>query len=164
MLMEVPVDKHGVENSYQARIIGDYECDNGLRQYRVLRRSIDSLFSGLPKEISFIKCDVEGHEYAVVEGGKQLIEKNKPAWMIEVSGDPDDESCVSKRLFDYLSGQNYRPYWFDGKKLCRRRVGDRRVNYYFLQPQHVQQLYSHGMLELEEGVSESIRVSYRHPG
>jgi hypothetical protein len=44
----------------------------------------------LPDKVTFIKCDVEGHELAVVSGGKKFFERSKPAWLMEVGGDPDE--------------------------------------------------------------------------
>jgi hypothetical protein len=36
-------------------------------------RSLDSLFLEVADKISFIKCDVEGHELAVVSGGSEVF-------------------------------------------------------------------------------------------
>jgi FkbM family methyltransferase len=52
--------------------------------------------------ISIIKIDVEGHEYAVVEGGRDTIARNRPFITIEVLG----ESRVD-RIQELLFEQNY---------------------------------------------------------
>ena len=44
--------------------------------------SLDDLFAG---DVSFIKCDVEGHEVRVIEGATKLIERCHPVWLMEVS-------------------------------------------------------------------------------
>ena len=43
---------------------------------------LDEEFSSLTR-VSFIKCDAEGHERAVIEGAVKLIQRDHPAWLIE---------------------------------------------------------------------------------
>ena len=61
-------------NFYQARL-----SEQGL-EVKLVR--LDDLFQS---GISFVKCDVEGHELEVIEGAKELIRACRPAWLIEVS-------------------------------------------------------------------------------
>jgi FkbM family methyltransferase len=42
---------------------------------------LDDLFTEF---VSFIKCDVEGHEIGVIEGATRLIERCHPVWLMEV--------------------------------------------------------------------------------
>lgn len=137
--MEVPLYNYGAENFYQARIIPG-GTDSTLRQHTVCLRSLDSLFLELARKITFIKCDVEGHELSVIRGARDLLAKSKPAWLIEISGSPDDANSPSHELFRLLQDQNYTAYWFNGRILKRRVRGDSSVNYFFLQPRHVDQL------------------------
>jgi FkbM family methyltransferase len=39
--------------------------------------------------VSFMKIDVENHEYEVLQGAKELIMKNKPVICVETFGDPE---------------------------------------------------------------------------
>jgi FkbM family methyltransferase len=39
---------------------------------------------GLPDQIGLIKCDVEGHEDAVISGAQHVIERSKPPILIEI--------------------------------------------------------------------------------
>lgn len=57
----------------------------------------------LPK-VDFIKCDAEGHELAIFRGGVELLERDKPAALIEcdrsfVGDDPVDEL---RKIFEPL--------------------------------------------------------------
>ena len=61
-------------NFYRARL-----SDRG-QQVSLVK--LDDLFAG---EVSFIKCDVEGHEMEVIEGAAKLIERCHPVWLIEVA-------------------------------------------------------------------------------
>ena len=138
--MEVPLYDHGAPNFYQSRIVGNERATHPVRQYKVDVRSIDSLFLELSQSITFIKCDVEGHELSVIKGAFHFFLKSKPAWLIEISGNPDDDSGSSKDVFKHLRDQNYTPYWFDGRRLKKHSPGDKAINYFFLQRSHLGQL------------------------
>ncbi len=138
-LMEVPLYDHGGPNFYLARIAESLSATSSLPKYAVELRSIDSLFLDLAENIAFIKCDVEGHELAVVKGAVKFLGRSTPSWLIEVSGDPDAVRSPSAELFDRLIEQNYVPYWFDGQKLNKRSPGDKAINYFFLQAWQVKQ-------------------------
>ncbi len=144
-VMEVPLNDSGVENFYQARIVDGQEVDLPLQRCDVQMRSIDSLLVGLPKAPTLIKCDVEGHELSVIKGAGQTIGKCRPAWLMEVSGNPDAKGSSADELFSILREVNYRGYWFDGEALRARSAGDRAINYFFLEPSHVTQIQSSGM-------------------
>src|SRR5713226_1445855 len=62
-------------NFYQARLSS--EGDIPVRSV-----CLDEEFSSLGS-VSFIKCDAEGHEREVIEGAVKLIQRDRPAWLIE---------------------------------------------------------------------------------
>lgn len=144
-LMEVPLNESGVENSYRAHVVDNSTTCFRLARHKVKLRSLDSIFSSLSRSPAFIKCDVEGHELSVVEGATEMIGRCRPSWLIEVTGDPDDEGSSSDKLFRLLREENYQGYWFDGESLRARSEGDSAINYFFLQPSHVNQLESGGI-------------------
>jgi FkbM family methyltransferase len=144
-LMEVPLHESGVENSYQARIVDNSRTCLRLKRYEVSLRSLDSIFSNLSRDPAFIKCDVEGHELSVVKGARRTISKCRPSWLIEVTGDPDEKGSPAEELFRLLREEHYQGYWFDGEALTSRSVGDKSINYFFLQPSHIAQMESGGM-------------------
>jgi FkbM family methyltransferase len=137
--MEIPLyEESAGENFYQARIVD--ENINGLfRQVKVESRTMDSLFSG-PNNISFIKCDVEGHELKCIKGAMGMIRNIKPAWLIEFSEDPDDDKSTAYETFRVLNEEGYKAFWFDGQNLNMRKVGDKSTNYFFLVQKHLQTL------------------------
>ena len=120
---------------------------------RVQSRTINSLFSDLDHDISFIKCDAEGHELRCVKGATGIIKKSKPSWLIEISGDPDDPESAASETFRLLNRESYEAFWFDGESLRKRNTGDRSVNYFFLSAMHLQ--------ALREESYESRRVSIK---
>lgn len=137
--MEIPLYNFGGENYYQAKI-ADGGINKSLRTFQISLRSLDSLFSNLLNAISFIKCDVEGHELSVIMGAKKVIAKFKPACFIEITGDPDEKDSAAYNLFNYLSREGYTPWRFDDKVLVRRLPHDTSVNYFFLQDNHLKRL------------------------
>jgi FkbM family methyltransferase len=134
VVMQVPKYKSGGENFYEARIVSAAR-DNSLKQVEVPCLTIDSLLSDVP--VSFIKCDVEGHELSAVKGAAQTINKLRPAWLIELSGNPDEPHSPSRETIRMLTEGGYQPCWFDGTQLRLRNIGDRSVNYFFLTSDHV---------------------------
>ena len=79
--MSVP-QENGSANYYQAKISGDGDRS-------VFTLSLDIL--DLPR-VSLIKIDVEGHEISVLEGARQVIERDRPALIVEGS-----ETCDSAK-------------------------------------------------------------------
>lgn len=135
--MKIPLYQGGGENFYEARIVEHFAPLDCLRRFTVPLRSTDSLFLELPKGVDFIKADVEGHEFAVLQGARGVIRRSLPAIYVEVTSDPDEPTCPAAALLGYLDGEGYRPYWFDGRGLVRRRPGHRSVNYFFLTGRHL---------------------------
>ena len=64
------------------------------------------------RPISFIKCDVEGHELNVFRGGERLLTKDRPILMFECHLPQSDE------LFEYLQSLGY----FGGYAFINRRA------------------------------------------
>jgi FkbM family methyltransferase len=138
--MEVPRYPSGGENFYEARIVSENNSNKTLRGVEVESTTIDELFGQMFHPIDFIKCDVEGHELSCLRGATELLRRVKPAWLIEVSGNPDDPESKASMLFSLLSERGYEGYRFDGNHLIQRKPGDRSVNYFFLTQRHLKRL------------------------
>src|SRR2546427_2768502 len=95
--MEIPTYESGGENFYMARITLSNET-HSMRRQSVPTRTLDSLLE-LPTQISFIKCDVEGHEYKCLQGAKRILETSMPALLIEISGIPDEDQSLAQKTF-----------------------------------------------------------------
>ena len=58
--------------------------------------------------IDFIKIDVEGFEYHVLEGGKTFISTFKPIMAIDIHADPEDPSKTTEvKVIEFLSQYEY---------------------------------------------------------
>jgi FkbM family methyltransferase len=139
LVMEIPKYESGLKNYYQAKIV-DNETANSLNRTKVNSKKIDSLLPYLANAISFIKCDIEGHELNCIRGAANIIRCSRPAWYIEISGNPDDANSPAFEAFCLLKKGGYEAYWFDGTYLKKRLAGDKSVNYFFLTERHIKAL------------------------
>jgi FkbM family methyltransferase len=138
--MIIPQYARGGDNPYEARVIDDAQSASG-RTIRVPALPLDDLFGHLG-EIDFVKCDVEGHELNVIRGASEILRIHRPAWLIEVSGNPDQPGSSAEELVERMKQFGYRPYNLDDGQAQPRESGDRAVNYFFLRPEHVRWLKS----------------------
>jgi hypothetical protein len=141
--MQVPAYPEGGDNYYESRIadrpaggVMERQAAAG-RSYDVEAARLDTLLGGNERPIRFVKIDVEGHELAVLRGASALLRRDRPALLVEVSGDPDAERGPAHELFALLAGLGYGAWWFDGAKLSKRRPGDRSTNWFFLTDTHL---------------------------
>ena len=134
--MAIPYDPSGAETHYRASIVKD-QADTRKEMTNVQATTIDSRFLTTSGTISFIKCDVEGHELACIKGAAKFLARFQPAWLIEVSGEPDDTDSAAHSVFKILHDQGYFAWWYDGSKLRKRRPGDKSTNYFFLKDNHI---------------------------
>lgn len=148
--MVVPPYASGGDNFYMAHIVTNSRKDAAEHTFEVKVQTLDSVLSAADKKISFIKCDVEGHEWPVIRGAQRTIEVTKPAWLIEISGNPDISTTDAHKVFAHLEDNGYSPFWFDGGILRKRISGTISVNYFFLTPLHVQRVKSAGIQVLDK--------------
>lgn len=134
--MEVPRWSYGGENLYEARVAG--AASSGLRRIGVAARRLDTVLPDRP--IAFVKCDVEGHELRCLEGAAETLRRWRPAWLLEVWGDPDEEESHARRVFLAMEGLGYAAHCYDGRRLEARARGRTSVNYWFLTVDHVRRL------------------------
>ena len=135
--MAIPYDPSGAETHYRASIITDRPEEGKTETANVQAIKIDSRFLSESGTISFIKCDVEGHEPACIKGAAKFLARSQPAWLIEVSGEPDNANSAAHSVFKILCDQGYSAWWYDGSKLRKRRPGDKSTNYFFLKENHI---------------------------
>jgi FkbM family methyltransferase len=135
--MEVPVWPYGGENLYEARAAAP-GTGSGLRRITVPARRLDTLLPD--RRIAFVKCDVEGHELRCLAGAADTVRRSRPAWLLEVWGDPDERGSHAHEVFTAMAELGYGAHCFDGLRLEPRRPGRRTDNYWFLLPEHVRAL------------------------
>ena len=136
--MAIPYDSSGAETHYRASVVTDNMQKDKTQATNVQAATIDSRFLSVSGEISFIKCDVEGHELACLKGAKKFLARSQPAWLIEVSGEPDDTDSAANQVFKILCEKGYSVWWYDGGKLRKQNPGDKSTNYFFLKENHIE--------------------------
>jgi FkbM family methyltransferase len=135
--MALPFNASGAETHYRASITTNPVGNSKIETSNVQATTIDSRFLSKSEKISFIKCDVEGHEPACIKGAAKFLAQSQAAWLIEISGEPDDMDSAAHNIFKTFHDQDYSAWWYDGNKLKRRRAGDKSTNYFFLKENHV---------------------------
>jgi FkbM family methyltransferase len=79
--LAVPEGPHDATGALAHIVTGD-ASEPGVTQVRLAR--LDGLDIPERARLSFIKCDVEGHEDAVLHGGERLFRERLPALLIEL--------------------------------------------------------------------------------
>lgn len=82
-----------------------------LRKIDVDAITLDSLFMERDDSIGFIKIDVEGHELAVLNGAKNVIEQHRPVLLIEAE-ERHSPGTVAK-LFSFFEKRKYSGFFLD---------------------------------------------------
>jgi FkbM family methyltransferase len=73
----------------------------------VVIRRLDDIISGRQR-VAFVKCDVEGHEAAVLRGGEDLLRRDRPTILIEIEQRHRTEPVHD--TFRFLEEQSYNGY------------------------------------------------------
>jgi len=132
-IMVIPKYRWGADCWYDARI-KTAEAKPAWREIAVKTQTLDSF--NLPR-VSFIKCDANYHELAVLHGAWQTISRDHPAMLIEVNPDPDNLETSAYQTFHLLGEAGYAPYIFRDGEMHPRKIGERSQNYFFLTAEHV---------------------------
>jgi FkbM family methyltransferase len=135
--MTIPAYDVGGENFYEAHIDEKATDDSLGRHVEVQTRRLDDVLRA-DVETSFIKVDVEGHEFAVLKGAERLLAAQQPAMMIEIMGDLDAEDSDAGRVKQWLSDKGYGCYVLQEGTLVQRKEGVSSVDYFFLRSEHVE--------------------------
>ena len=137
--MEIPLFESGEENIFEAKIVTGASSSR-FETVHVESKTVDALVSEIPAAVTFIKCDIEGHELQGLKGAPRVLNEVKPAWLIEIWGNPDETGSKAQETFSVFEASGYGGYWFDGTSMRRRMPGETSVNYFFLMPAHLQTL------------------------
>lgn len=79
----------------------DSDAETSIEQIEVIR--LDTYFEGKQRFPDFVKIDVEGFEWNVIQGFAETIAKAKPKLMIEIQADSD-------KLIPFFIGHGYTVY------------------------------------------------------
>lgn len=82
-----------------------------IKKSKLRLKKFDSL--NIKKKIDFIKIDVEGHDYFVLQGMKRAIKKNLPIILVEFNKEN------FKKIYNFLSYYNAYIFLFSHKKFIK---------------------------------------------
>ncbi len=132
--MFIPRDEIGFLNYYQAAIKPNNNADKSdSRSFNVPCISLDNYAKKINKKITFIKCDVEGHELYVIKGANNLLQDDRPVWLLEISSDLNNVNSDAGEIFEIFKKDDYHFYVREGSALRPYR-GDLTCLNYFLIP------------------------------
>ncbi|MCG8564214.1 MAG: FkbM family methyltransferase [Desulfobacterales bacterium] len=121
----------------------EHEAAKDWEQIKIELTTLDT-FCDSTDEISFIKCDVEGHEFGVFKGGQNLLKRDKPCLLFECHHD----EAKKQELFNYLISLGYDGFFPDGKRMIHfsqfenhpyRNKNQHHRNYIFVHPDFIRQ-------------------------
>lgn len=107
--MEVPIID-GVKNYYYANVLVGVKNCTSIPSYK-----LDSVLQCDPEDISFIKCDTEGHEEYCIQGAEEILKRSKATWLMEINGPVYGERGT--RLCEMMEHYGYDPFVLDGDQL-----------------------------------------------
>jgi FkbM family methyltransferase len=73
--------------------------------------TLDDFFNGQNRKPNFLKIDVEGHELAVLQGGRATLEKHHPSILIECEARHRPDGDV-RPVFEFLQSLGYTGSFF----------------------------------------------------
>jgi len=117
VFMEVPKFENYGENFYEARIVE--RPDNKLISYEIETTSLDDLVKEHKLKPSFIKCDVEGHEWKVIKGAVKLLSDFGPAMLIEINQPLIEPDINTTQLLALLKSLDYNIYINENQKIVK---------------------------------------------
>jgi len=92
--------------------VEDRFSDDSVEELEISVTTLDSyLDDEVATAVRFVKCDVEGHECAVLQGGVETIKRGKPDILLECH-DAMNPHC---KTFKLLQEINYRGYCFHNR-------------------------------------------------
>lgn len=64
------------------------------------------------RPVSFVKCDVEGHELKVLAGSTAVLARQRPVWLVEV--EHRHAGAAVAAVLDVFGGHGYQPWFLSG--------------------------------------------------
>jgi FkbM family methyltransferase len=140
VMMEVPKFRDNRENLYEAKIVDD--TDNTCIHCEVETKTLNDVCNQYHVKPSFIKCDVEGHEWFVFKGADYILTNYKPALLVEINEDLTSPNLNTSSLLDFLNKKGYQIFIYKNNHL-KPWENEKKFNYYFLTQEHINGISYH---------------------
>ena len=93
-------------DSFTKQQMQNFDSEHEIREIETI--TLDSIASGVEENIKLLKIDVEGHEFKVLEGAKEVIANNRPHILIECY------RYKRQQLYKWAEENNYTVEWLRG--------------------------------------------------
>ena len=110
-ILHIPVDAAGIEHDASASI--EHSARGAVRDETVQLATLDSFAFA---DAALIKIDVEGHEFAVIEGAAQTIARVRPALLVEIEQRHFQRPIGE--VFARIAGFSLQGFYLEGHKLA----------------------------------------------
>lgn len=138
--MYIPRYPYNRKNYFRAKIMTDSGAEK-MSCESIQAETLDQNFADIAEKVSFVKCDVEGHELACIRGGLDFLKRTRAAWLIELNESPLNQDEDSFKLLRIMQDTGYTMFWFDGHRLTSRsRKHEGGKNYFFFLEKHLNML------------------------
>ena len=84
--------------------------DSNMETRKVKLKHLDDILNQRKLRVSFIKCDVEGHEIEVFRGALGILKADRPNLLVEIEKQHVDQPI--QEHFAFFLNQNYKGYFF----------------------------------------------------
>jgi FkbM family methyltransferase len=111
----IPIEKDSsIPNVATAHIKANGETNIGSEEV-VSVTTLDKYFEGKNiRNVSFVKCDVEGAELMILKGGKEFLLTHKPAVLCEIVEKYEERyNCNSKDVLDFMGKLGYKMFIYE---------------------------------------------------
>lgn len=129
--LETPMEADGWENIYLAHVADGHAHPAG-RRVRVQATTLDDVLADRAQRVSFVKCDVEGHELPVLHGAEAVTRRDRPVWLLEVNESMDAPDTAAHKVLTWFERRGYKCLVPAGDGWRERTPPEQRVNYLFV--------------------------------
>jgi len=99
----------------------EHSYGNNSKMYKIsvpIKKLDDYVFENKIEKIDFVKIDVEGAEYLVLKGAKDMLKNYSPVILLELQGVHTEYFGYSpEEVINYLGDLNYHVYEIDEKEI-----------------------------------------------
>ena len=91
---------------------------NVYRSVPVELRRLDDVLPRKGRRLSFVKCDVDGHELHVLRGAEETLKRDRPLLLVEIEQRVQEEGRDVSQTFQYLEELGYVGYFLRERELA----------------------------------------------
>ena len=131
--MEIPRFAWGGDAHYLAHIVSAPSISEMVES--VPCDTVDGALGEFFAKVTFVKCDIEGHEVACLQGASRFLRSTPAAWLMEVAA--AERPGSQSEAFDIMRSFGYTPWTLEGNSLVACRTARKTSDVFFFLPSHL---------------------------